>query len=385
MGLRPNARPGAAMTFSLATIWYERNRFLPGILAVAFSALLITVQFGLLLGLLSLTSIPVDLAGADLWVGHPAVLSVDIGRPIPEVWMSRVAEQTEVDRVEKYILWLLMADAKSGNASICTVIGARQDEESLGALGVIPQGLRDKLSEPGSVAADESDVKRLGFGGVGDEAEVMGHRVRLVGAVRGANSLAAPYLFCSVETAHSIVTFVPRDQTIYLLASCHNPLEAPAVAERLRRQYTDMSVFTKQEFSNRTRWHWLTATKSGMVLGVCAVLGLLVGAVVTSFTLYAATAASLKEYATLRALGIPSLRIAGAVLAQAFWVGSAGIIIAGPASFGLARLVDALGARVNLPLWLLAGSAVTTMTMALVSGLAALRSLRLLEPVELLR
>jgi putative ABC transport system permease protein len=111
----------------------------------------------------------------------------------------------------------------------------------------------------------------------------------------------------------------------------------------------------------------------------------LVGAVVTSFTLYAATAASLREYATLRALGIPSIRIAGAVLAQAFWVGSAGIVIAAPATYGIARLVDALGARVNLPFWLLAGSAATTLTMALVSGLAALRSLRLLEPVELLR
>jgi putative ABC transport system permease protein len=373
------------MTFSLATIWYERNRFLPGILAVAFSAMLITVQFGLLLGLLSLTSIPVDLAGADIWVGHPAVLSVDIGRPIPEAWMSRVAEEPEVDRVEKYILWLLMADTKSGHTSICTVIGARQDEDSLGAPRIITPELRDMLSEPGSVVADESDLKRLGFNAVGDEAEVMGHRVRLVGTVRGAKSLAAPYLFCSVETAYRIINFIPRDQTVYLLASCHNPLDAPAVAARLRRQYSDMSVYTRHEFSNRTRWHWLTATKSGMVLGVCAVLGLLVGAVVTSFTLYAATAASLREYATLRALGIPSTRIAGAVLAQAFWVGSAGIVIAAPATFGIARLVDALGARVNLPFWLLAGSAATTLTMALVSGLAALRSLRLLEPVELLR
>src|SRR5438105_1125501 len=200
------------MSFSLATIWYERNRFLPGILAVAFSAMLITVQFGLLLGLLSLTSIPVDLAGADLWVGHPAVLSVDIGRPIPEAWMSRVAEQPEVERVEKYILWLLMADTKSGNTSICTLIGTRQDEESLGVPHVIAQDLRDKLSEPGSVVADESDLKRLGFRAVGDEAEVMGHRVRLIGTIRGAKSLAAPYLFCSVETAYATVTFVPHYQ-----------------------------------------------------------------------------------------------------------------------------------------------------------------------------
>src|SRR5262245_41026135 len=116
------------MNFSLATLWHERNRFLPGVLAVAFSALLITVQFGILLGLLSLTSIPVDLASADLWVGHPAVLSVDIGRPIPESWVTRVQSLPEVERVEKYVLWLMIADKPGTTSSICTVVGTRLDE-----------------------------------------------------------------------------------------------------------------------------------------------------------------------------------------------------------------------------------------------------------------
>ena len=60
-------------------------------------------------------------------------------------------------------------------------------------------------------------------------------------------------------------------------------------------------------------------------------LGLLVGAVVTSQTLYAATAASLKEYAVLRALGIPRWRMALSVLGQSFWIGLAGVVIAVPA------------------------------------------------------
>ena len=37
--------------------------------------------------------------------------------------------------------------------------------------------------------------------------------------------------------------------------------------------------------------HWLTKTKAGIALGYAAALGLLVGAVVTSQTLYAAMAA----------------------------------------------------------------------------------------------
>jgi putative ABC transport system permease protein len=373
------------MSFSLATIWHERNRFLPGILAVAFSALLVAVQFGLLLGLLSLTSIPVDVARADLWVGHPAVLSVDIARPIPEGWLLRVQSQPEVGRVERYLLWLVVADNPNGTSSVCTIVGTKVDDESLGVPHAIPRELRDRLSEPGSVVMDESDLHRVGFRQVGDVAEVLGQRVRLVGAVRNVKSLAAPYLFCSLETAQRLIRFIPRTQTTYLLAEVREPAHAQAVADRLRRQYPDMSVFTKQEFSNRTRWHWLTATKSGMVIGICAVLGLLVGAVVTSFTLYAATAASLKEYATLRALGIPRGKIAGAVLAQAFWVGSGGVLISLPVTFGTAELVEDVGAKVLLPPWLMLGAAVMTMTMAMLSGLTALRSLRLIEPAELLR
>ena len=40
------------MSYSLATLWYERQRYLPGVLAVGFSALLIVLQFGLLKGTL---------------------------------------------------------------------------------------------------------------------------------------------------------------------------------------------------------------------------------------------------------------------------------------------------------------------------------------------
>ena len=73
------------MNYSLATLWHERPRFLPGIVAVAFSAVLIALQCGLLLGLFKITTIPVDNTDADVWVGSHEVLSVDLGRPIPFV------------------------------------------------------------------------------------------------------------------------------------------------------------------------------------------------------------------------------------------------------------------------------------------------------------
>jgi putative ABC transport system permease protein len=374
------------MNFALATIWHERNRFLPGVLAVAFSALLIAIQFGVLLGLLSLTSVPIDLASADVWVGYPGVPSVDLGRPIPDRWVSRIRALPEVDRVEKYLIALLMVDKQGESSSTCAVVGFRIDDDSLGAIAGLTPELRSALTAPRSVVVAESDRERFGFAGVGDVAEVLGvRRVQLAGVVHNLKSLAAPYLFCSVETAQQLIPDFPKDQSHFLLARCRNPADAPAVAARLRRDYPDMSAYTKSEFSTRSRWYWLVATKTGIAIGGSALLGLLVGIVVTSQTLYAATAASLKEYATLRALGIPRWRIAGAVMAQSLWIGGAGVLLALPVAYGLASVVEHLGARALLPIWLIAGAAVVTMGMAVGSGLLALRSLRLLEPAQLLR
>src|SRR5262245_11786600 len=90
------------MNYALQTLWHERSRYLPGILAVAFSAVLIALQCGLLLGLFSITSLPIDQSHADIWVGSPKVLSVDLGRPIPMSFMSRIASDRRVESVEPY-------------------------------------------------------------------------------------------------------------------------------------------------------------------------------------------------------------------------------------------------------------------------------------------
>ena len=106
---------------------------------------------------------------------------------------------------------------------------------------------------------------------------------------------------------------------------------------------------------------------------------------VTAQSLYAATMASAREYATLFALGIPRYRVYGSVLLQAFWVGIIGVALAYPAVKGLAYLAELAGAKVLLRWEVLAGAAVITLGTALFAGLVALRSVRTIEPLSLLR
>ena len=121
------------MSYALQTLWYERHRFLPGILAVAFSCLLIALQCGLLLGLFSITSIPIDMSSADIWVTHPKVPSVDLGRPIPEAWMSYLAVPG-VERVEPFMEGFGYWDKPTGGMELVLIIGARMEANALGAV-----------------------------------------------------------------------------------------------------------------------------------------------------------------------------------------------------------------------------------------------------------
>ncbi len=376
------------MNFALATLWYERQRYLPGILAVAFSAVLIALTCGLLLGLLSITTIPITRTRADVWVGSAGVLSVDIAGVVPTSWYSRVVESPEVTACEEYCEGFSKWRKFNGADELIIIVGSRLEDNSIGAVSALTPELREKLTEPNSVVIDQSELQRLGLTtGLGETGEILGRKVRIVGLVKGYSSLAGPYVFCSIQTSRPLLR-LKSDQASYLLAKTRNPpADARAVVDRLREKYGDeMSAFTSAEFTWRSEMHWLTKTKAGVAMGVLSLLGLLVGAVVTGFTLYAATAASIREYAVLRALGIPRWRMGMAVMSQSFWVGVLGVAVGLPTMYALARAAEAVGnLRVSLAPWLLGSVGIITLAMALVSGLAALRILRQVEPANLLR
>jgi putative ABC transport system permease protein len=376
------------LNYSLATLWHERPRYLPGIGAVAFSAVLIALQSGLLLGLFKITSIPVDHTRADVWLGSSEVLSVDLGRPIPFTYVARAAGDPRVKRVEAYYQAFASWIKPDGGSELCIIIGFDVSDESLGALTEITPEMRVALTEPNTIVIDKAERKRLGVEHT-DYAEINKVKVRIVGETTGLKSLAGPYVFCNRDTARlALRNMTPRDTTTYYLIECHDKADGPAVARDLNAEYRDrhdMTVMTADEFSIHSRWHWLLKTKAGIALGYTAVLGLLVGMVVTSQTLYAATAASAKEYAILLAMGIPRRKVTATVLVQSFWVGLFGIVMAYPTVHALAYMGRFAEVLIPLPWELLAIAAAVTLVMSLLAGLMALRSVRRIEPMSLLR
>jgi putative ABC transport system permease protein len=375
------------MSYALQTLWHERTRYSAGVLAVAFSAVLIALQCGLLLGLFKITSIPIDITSADVWIGSTAVPSVDLGKPIPNWYLSRVDGLSGVRSVERYIANFGNFTKPTGGTELCFLLAGNLDPGSAGAANVLSPKQRELLTLRYSIIVDESDVKRLGLNSTDGKPKINGKEVQLVGTVKGLKSLAAPWVFCSLDTARQLLgPLMPPDHVSYFLVRCDSPERSQQLAAQLRKDYSsDMVAYTAEEFSTGSRWYWLTRTKAGLAIGYAAILGLFVGAVITAQTLYSATTANAKEFAILLALGIPRWRISWMVLTQSFWVGIIGIALAIPICLGLRSLAMQFNIDVDLRWEILAGTTLITVGMALTAGFFALRSVRQIEPMNLLR
>jgi hypothetical protein len=72
-------------------------------------------------------------------------------------------------------------------------------------------------------------------------------------------------------------------------------------------------------------------------------------------------------------------------MGQSFWVTVAGLTLALPLTEVLAYFARPINIEVLLPLWLLAAVGGLTLAVGLLSGTAALRSLRQADPATLLR
>src|SRR5437868_5733416 len=172
------------MSYALQTLWHERQRYASGVFAVTFSAVLIALQCGLLLGLFKITSIPIDYTSADIWVGSHAVQSVDLGKPIPESYLTRVDGTPGVRSTESYIANFANFTKPTGGTELCFLLGSSLDDDAAGAAKVLTPELRLALTENDTIAVDESDIKRLALDRDG-EAKINGKKVRLVGTVKG--------------------------------------------------------------------------------------------------------------------------------------------------------------------------------------------------------
>jgi putative ABC transport system permease protein len=370
------------------TLVYEWRRFLPAILAVGFAGLLQVLQAALVLGIFGSASVYITGSTADVWIGYPGTQSVNQGRPIGADVEMRLLMDPAVAKVEPF-LWLdgdWRGERDTGGVSVF-VSGIDVHADGLMFSRALSPALRASLDEPDAVVVDRADLEKLGVS-IGSSAAINGHRVRVVGVSSGLRALGGVNIVASLDTARRLDTD-PADigRPTYLVASLHHPEQADQVVAHLQGDtaFGPYEAWTAKDFAQRSVMYWMFDTGAGAGVLFLAGIVFLVGAVITSQTLVAAVVGSVREYATLNALGVGVPALRRVVLEQAFWVGALGLL--GAAVLGSVLLVLAHSQDVpvilNVPVTLACVALV--MGLAAVSGLAAMRSLRRADPATLLR
>jgi putative ABC transport system permease protein len=375
------------MMFTLSVacqvIWDGRRRYIPGILAISFSLILITLQCGIFYGLISSVTVPIVESTADIWVAYPKTRAGDLARPISRDWKDALLSLPEIEQVDELVMQTNYWTTRSAVNDLVFVVGLNPGPESLGPVGRLSKYERRLLMEPGSVILDVSDQERLDVSRIGDDGQINGRAVRVVGLIPGMITLTGSCVLCSLETARMALR-LPADQTTYLLANCRPGVDIPEVVRKIN-SWREVSAWTAEGFANQTMAHWIGKTKAGVAVAFIALLGLAVGGAVTSQTLYAATASLVKEFAAMGAMGVPRFRMRSFVLTQSIVMSVVGLFIGIPAAILLAALARSLGTEALVPFWLISTASIITLFMGIFSGLFAAQSLRNVEPATLLR
>lgn len=368
------------------TLVHEWRRFLPAVLAVAFSGLLLLMQAALVFGIFGSAATYITASDADLWIGYPGTQSIELGRAITPAARTAALMDPAVSRVEPFA-WVdgdWRGPADKGGVSVF-VSGVSTRPDGIIFSDVLTAAQRDALNEPFAVIVDRADLSKLGVP-IGGQALINGVLVHIVGTARGIRALGGVNVVASLDTARELnVAGGDSDEVAYYVAQLKPGADPARVAARINAHARGYAAWTASSFARRAVLYWMFQTGAGLGVVFLAVVVFIVGAIITSQTLMGAIAGSVREYATLHALGIGMPALRHVVLEQATWIGVCGLVAGVLLSLALIALAawQAVPVQLNLPAWI--ACAALVMGIALVSGVAAVRALRRADPAVLLR
>jgi putative ABC transport system permease protein len=339
---------------------------------------------GVLVGWCNTTSAIVRHAGADIWVMAQNTPAFDYGTAIPRRRIYQVRSLPGVARAEGMYLGWNYWQTPDGRQINVELVGI--DDSCRGGPWRMKDGTVECVHFPSAVIVDELFLDSLGVSGVGDEAELLSRRAVVRGVCRGVRTFtASPFIFTSLTSALDYDQRYGSDDITYVLVNCTGGIAPEQMKSRIEEQVPNIQALTTDEFALRTIAYWMLQTGAGITVVVTALLGVVVGTVITSQTLFAITQNHLREYAALLALGFHRRQLAGITGAQSLLLGAAGVALGAAGFFVAARLsVDSPIPIETTPLVFLALGGLSLASCVLASFLSV-RSIFRIDPILVFR
>jgi putative ABC transport system permease protein len=379
------------MSLALATLIYEWRRYLAAVIALAFSGMMVMAFSGLFAGIIHADLATWERSRADLIILPPNAKSlVNSNASLPSRVKPLIYLNPDVTEVESIsgsgAQWINVA--RPGQKQVQTFVQTFGVQPYAGSVTLptdFTEAERQALMEPGAVAIDSSAMVPLGVK-LGDKVSLNGNSVWVRAILHNYQSAEQPIVVMSYTTMRQLGMEREGLRIGPLMVRVRDPKQAGAVRDQLNSiAHGAYKAWTLKEFNQANEQAVMGQQIIGLLLGFSVFLAALIGVGVTSQTLRGAILSNIREFASLRALGISMGSLRLIVMELSFWAGIAGVLAALLLTAGIAVVAGGAG----LPLVVRPPTAifvsVMMMVIAIISGAMAMGILKKSQPADLLR
>ncbi|NQE60471.1 ABC transporter permease [Caulobacter sp. RHG1] len=400
------------MSLALATLLYEWRRYMAAVVALAFSGLLVLAFLGMFMGIGKAFTAQIDRARADIMVLGPGATALFNGGPsgLPRRMIPLVYSHPEVlqvapldgsgGRFQNILspeqIAKAEARAKKGGKGKGGGGGGRKTEfvnvtviDAIPGYVTVPTDYTDAMIEalrqPYTVAVDQTALARLGVK-KGDKALYNGKTVTVAVVTTGYPNMMQASLVMSRDTLRMLGEADTGQRVGPLMVQIADPSRAELVAAQLNAKADGkFRAWTRQELADANSNSMLKESFISIILIFALIMGAVIGMAITWQTLRGAIMANIKEFASLRALGVSMGSLRTIVMELSFWVGVAGILMAGVFTWIVSSLAAMGGLPMSFPIPMVVAIAFFLLVIAILSGLLSLGILKKSQPADLLR
>jgi putative ABC transport system permease protein len=370
-------------TLARKILLHDRIKFLVAAAGVSVSVLLVLVQVGLYFGFMENASNLIDHSGADLWVAGQGNENFDFAGAIDERALYRVASTPGVARAEPMLLAFGQFKLRTGGTQGVQVVGLPRGGRLLAPWNVV-EGDPGRTAQVDGMVVDRTEFGKLLIERLGARAEISGVRGHVVGLTTGIRSFTtSPFVFTNLETARAYARLDDR-QITYVLVAAQPGTDLAALRARLDA-LPHLQAFTTPEMSARARGYWSKRTGVGAGFFTTALMGIIVGLVIVGQILYNGTLEHIREYGTLKAMGVPNRAVVGVILLQALFSAAVGIALGGALAFAARAAMRGANLMVALSPALIAATALITLVMCCLASLLSIGKVLRLDPATVFK
>ena len=358
----------------------HRGKMLASGIGVAAGFLLSMAQIGLMMGWIDTCTLMIQRAEVDLWVIGVKSPAFDYGSPIPRQRLYQARSVEGVSEAHALFMSWTIWNRDDGRKVNVELVGL--DKELVGGPVQMLEGSLSSVLDDRKVVVDSKYLELLGVTGLGQRFEMLGRRAEVTGICEGVRTFtASPFIFTSIDDAIQYDKRYRHDEITYVLVKCDEGIAINEVAQRLRENLPSVEVLTSSEFQWRTGQYWMIGTGIGFTVVMTAVLGLIIGALVISQTLFSLLQDHRPHYATMLALGFEVKLLGKIVFCQAFFLWLIGVVLGGVAFMAISYVAEFSPVPLRMPPTILLLLLCSQIASALFAGWWVLRKLRNIDPV----